>query len=160
MKVKLEKIKPKCSVRHAPFSLPVYQVDTMRQLDIWLENRNDFKGKLPWSEHLSAKIIAEINARSNAKDRNHIEKKIVLNADLVERMAMSDDEYISKGYLPDWNNRVSHFLDLLIRTYTRQLNSIFGDEMPSEIDGYLNKSRKTRRTLNSNSGSEGSTENG
>ena len=160
MKIHIEKIKPKCPIKRVSFYLRVDQIETISRLDYLLENRSDVAGRLPWCEHLAEKINAEIRARSNAKDRNCIEKKFALSADLVERMSQSDTEYRSKGYVPEWNDHVSRILDQLIRTYSRQLISIFGDALPPEIDEYLNKSREKRRALNSNSGSERAAENG
>lgn len=160
MKIHIEKIKPKSPKKRVSFSLRSDQVETIKRLDDLLENCSDIVGSLPWSEHLSEKIHAEIHARSNAEDRNHIGKKFALSADLVERMSQSDVEYMGKGYVPDWSDRVSHFLDQMIRTYSRQLISITGDALPREVDEYLNKSRRSRRALSSNTSHESEAKNG
>ena len=126
--------------------LTVEQLRAKKYIDEWLASHAEFQGEIPWNRHLAEKIENEINVRKREKHRNMVNYKFVLPRVLVERMGRSDREYIEKGYSPNWDDRIRNFLDLLINTYTKQLERILGQDAPTELSNYQKKHKKPLKT--------------
>ena len=149
MKLEIRRTKQKTKQKRVTVLIESDLLTAITAVIDWRKRHTEYIGSIPLSEHLSVKIEEELLVRSKAPNRCFVEHKISLPIDLVGKMKQSDFEYKGKGYLPDWDDRIRHFLDVLIRNYTSQLEKILGEDPPLELQRYCEtrsqKSRKSKR---------------
>lgn len=147
MKLEIRRSKPKTPQKRV--TVPI-EADLLRAITAvinWRKGHTEYIGSIPLHEHLSVKIAEEILARSKAPNQCFVDYKISLPIDLVSRMKQSDFEYRKKGYVPEWENRIRKFLDILIRNYVNQLEVILGEKAPLELQSFCEtRSQKSRRS--------------
>ena len=145
MKLEIRRSKPKTPQKRVTVPIDADLLTAISAVIDWRKRHTEFIGLIPLHEHLSVKIEEEVLARSKAPNRCFVEHKISLPIDLVGRMKQSDCDYKSKGYMPDWENCIRKYLDILIRNYTSQLEEILGEDPPPELQNYRKKRNNRRR---------------